>query len=171
MHETYTTPGFVLKARPNKEDSVEAIIFTQDLGKIRVIAQAAKRAGATFAACTQPGTHSIYSLIRGRYNWRLKGMDQVQQYSFTLTGERKKVYANILGLLGRLLPEHEVQQKVYERLEALVKGEEDIDFEREEAEIAFEILVALGYADKDAGVSKTEDLILEVNKGILAAGL
>ena len=171
MHDTYTTPGFVLKSRPHKEDSVEAVIFTQTLGKVRAIAQAAKRAGATFAACTEPGTCGTYALIKGRYYWRLTGRHDLQQHTFTLKGERKKTYMRVLGLLSRLLPEDEVQPKVYEKLQELVEREGEENLEREEAEMAFEILVALGYADKDADVQELEKLILEVNKGIFAAGL
>jgi len=171
MHETYTSRGFVLKSRPHKEDSVEAVIFTEDLGKVRVIAQAAKRAGATFAACTQPGTFATYALIKGRYYWRLKGMHEIEQLTYTLKGERKKMYFKMIALLGRLLPEHDPQPGLYERLRALVLKEEQTDFEREEAEMAFEILIALGYADSAADTQDTKDLILEVNKGILAAGL
>lgn len=171
MHDTYTTPGFVLKSRPHKEDSVEAFIFTQSLGKVRAVAQAAKRAGATFAACTEPGTQGMYAMIKGRYYWRLTGRHDLVQHTFVLKGERKKTYMRMLGLLSRLLPEDEVQPHVYTKLEELVEREGEENLEREEAEMAFTILVALGYADKDANVEDTKDLILEVNKGIYAAGL
>ena len=171
MHETYTTAGFVLKARPYKEDSVEAVIFTETLGKVRVIAQAAKRAGATFAACTEPGTYGMYAFIKGRYSWRLTGRHDLIQYTYLLEGKRKKVYLKALSLLARLLPEHEAQPGVYTKLKELVERKEENNFEREEAEMAFEILCALGYADKSIDTKDTKSLILEVNKGIFAAGL
>jgi len=171
MHETYTTEGFVLKTRPHKEDSVEALIFSETLGKVRVIAQAAKRAGATFAACTEPGTFGVYALIKGRFYWRLKGMDKLAQYTFSLPKEKKQTYLKILALLARLLPEHEVQIEIFKELKDFLEYDGEVDLERVEAEMAFKLLVSLGYADRSSDITDTKDLILEVNKGILAAGL
>ena len=76
----------------------------------------------------------------------------------------------MLGLLSRLLPEDEPHPDLYRKLEELISTETK-DLERKEAEMAFEVLVALGYADSSADVNELEKLILEVNKGILAAGL
>jgi DNA repair protein RecO len=170
MHEKYDTRAFVLKARPYKEDSVEVVLFSETLGKIRAIAQAAKRPGATFAASVEPGTLGSYALVRGRYHWRITGMHDLTQYSFSLEKELKDAYLRILSILSRFLPEQEAHIEVFTKLENFLEDTPE-DLERREAEIVFLLLVALGYADKTANVSKTEDLILEVNKGILAADL
>lgn len=170
MHEKYDTRAFVLKARPYKEDSVEAVLFSETLGKVRAIAQAAKKPGATFAASVEPGTFGNYTLLRGRYGWRITGMYDLTQYSFSLEKELRTIYFRILGLLSRFLPEQEAHIEVFNKLENFLEDTPE-DLERGEAEIVFLLLVALGYADKSIDVSKTEDLILEVNKGILAADL
>jgi DNA repair protein RecO len=170
MHDKYDSRAFVLKARPYKEDSVEAMLFTETLGKIKAVAQAAKRAGATFAASVEPGTFGTYALLKGRYQWRMTGMYDLTQYSFTLKGEVKEAYLRMLGLLARFLPEQEPYPHIFQKLENFLQ-EPPEDIARAEAEIMFELLISLGYADRAANIEKTEDLILEVNKGILAADL
>ena len=170
MHNKYDTRAFVLKARPYKEDSVEVLLFTEELGKVRAVAQAAKKPGATFAAATEPGTFGYYTLLKGRYQWRVVGMNDLTQYSFTLQGETKETYLKILGLFSRLLPEEEVHIEVFNKLENFLE-ENPEDLQRGEAEVVFSLLSELGYADKTANVEKKDALIRAVNKGIIAADL
>lgn len=171
MHETYSTRGFVLKGRPHKEDSVEALIFTQTLGKVRVVAQAAKRAGATFASAVEPGTFGEYALIRGRYYWRLRGMHDLMQYPFVLPAVCKESYLRVLSLLARLLPEDEQLPELFEEFEVFVTNLSENNLVEGEARMVFKVLVTLGYADRTIDITDTKVLIREVNRGILAAGL
>ena len=170
MHETYTTPAITLRARAHKEDSVEAVCFTEALGKIRIAAQAAKRPGATFAAAVETGSYGVFSLIRGSYTWRLTGAHNIVLYPFTLDVPKRDAYLRVLSLLHRLLPEHEAHPKLF----ALVQNfltEEIEDIAHGEAKLAFAILAALGYADEASEPQTTRELIQEVNRGIFAAGL
>lgn len=170
MHNKYDTRAFVLKARPHKEDSVEVLLFTEELGKVRAVAQAAKQPGATFAAATEPGTFGYYTLLKGRYQWRVVGMNDLTQYSFTLQGEIKEAYLKMLGLFSRLLPEEESHIEVFNKLENFLE-ENPEDIVRVEAEVVFSLLSELGYVDRQADISNKTKLIQEVNKGILTADL
>lgn len=169
MHETYLTEGYVLSARPHKEDSTEVSLFTRELGRVHAVAQAARRPGATFAASTQTGTRAVYALVKGRYYWRIVGMHEVTQLPYTLSSKHKRAYFRILRLCARLLPHEEVVDEAYRDFASFV--EDPNPTKESEAKVVFTILSSLGYADKAQEFTSLKEQIQEINRGIHAAGL
>lgn len=170
MRENYLTKGIVLKVRPYQEDSAEVALFTESLGKIRAIAQAAKKPGATFAAATQPGVVGEYALIRGKYLWRIRGAYHLRQADKTISASVRSLYLQALGVFARLLPEEEPYPREFRILEQLSEQIEE-QGERAQIEALFSLLGVLGYADVDKKPKDIKELTRTVNEGLRAAQL
>lgn len=170
MREVYVTAGYVLKNRPYKEDSSEVVLFTEKLGKIHAVAQAARRTGATFAAATQVGAHGTYTVIKGKQVWRIRGAHNIVVMPQTYTKPVRQAYLRILALLARFLPYEERQSALFKKLEVLDYKKSDIA--TVEASYVLILLAALGYAQQeDVHITDTALMIAAINRGISAAQL
>lgn len=170
MRENYLTKGIVLRSRPHKEDSTEVMLLTETLGRVRAVAQAAKRPGATFAAATQPGASGEFALIKGRYSWRIVGAYHITRPYTQLSTSERELYLNTLGIFGRVIPEEEYCGHVFTSLLALP---DRLVQEKELAQIEtlFDLLSALGYADNTIRPTTKQNLTRAVNEGLRAAQL
>lgn len=170
MRENYLTKGIVLKVRPYQEDSAEVALFTESLGKIRAVAQAAKKPGATFAAATQPGVMGEYALIKGRHLWRIRGAYHLRPLDKNIDSSARTLYLQALGVFARLLPEEEVYWSEFHMLEELL-GQITERGEQAQIEVLFSLLGVLGYADVSQKPADIKELTRTVNEGLRAAQL
>ena len=170
MYEDYLTRGIVLKGRAHQEDSTEVVLFSENIGRVRAVAQAAKRTGATFAAGTQPGVSADFALIKGRYVWRVRGIYKLKYPFQELSGENREAYLQTLGLFARFLPENEPQVELFNKLSNL-PAELIKEGEVAQIRLIYCMLGVLGYADASKEFSDLPSLIRSVNESIRAAQL
>lgn len=170
MREVYTTPAIVLKERPYKEDSAEVSLLTQDLGRVRAVAQAAKRPGAKFAAATQPAMTGVYVLVRGRQQWRVRGVHDLAHACEHLSVKERATYLRILGLCARLMPDEQPNTKLFHLFWHLSESLKE-DIKRTELFVVYGLLSELGYADLSCDINNPKEITRRINEGIQAAQL
>lgn len=143
MHHVYTTPAFVVSSAPYGEAGKSLLLFSRDFGMIWATAQGIRLHQSKLRHHVQDYSFSYVSVVRGREMWRLTGAVEFKQYT-----KPSKLYVRILGILKRLLPGEEKNEKLFDVIEKfhefLEKGEGG-DKEFIEILTMLRILDCLGY--------------------------
>lgn len=170
-HRVSLQAAFILHGRDFRDTSRLLDIFTQDYGRITLVAKGARSPRSKLQGILQPFTPLIIS-------WSGKGDVQ------TLTGaESDKTSINLSGkqvmsgyyineLLQRLMTSHDPHPELYsvykETLESFIKDDEELVLRRFEKHLLAEIGYGLNLdSESDSGLklSKDEQYYYDIEKG------
>jgi DNA repair protein RecO (recombination protein O) len=149
MHQKFLTRGVVLGKRSAGESNTAALLFTEDLGLVRAVARSARREDSRLRYGLEPLMQGRYTLLRGRYEWRLVGAGELSRDILYASPIRTARAGRIAKLLLRLMPGEEASPKLYrsviEGLGALARMEAQEDADAVECVVVLRILSRLGY--------------------------
>jgi DNA repair protein RecO (recombination protein O) len=143
MHRVFATEGIVLGKRSAGEENTLVLILTRELGLVRASARAARRENSKLRYGLETLTQSKFSLIRGKYEWKITGAQDISHSLVPKTAAGRQTAGRVAKLILRLIngeePHEEVYTTVSEGLAALARGA-DV-----EAVLVLRILAHLGY--------------------------
>lgn len=118
-HKTHKTLGFMLSSRDAGEANQSVQLFTEEVGMLWVVVRAAKKVESKLRYHVQPFSWGAYSLVRGKEVWRLTGAKEIENYFFTLRGDRTRllVLQRYTKLLRRLLAEEVAHPELFQLLQ------------------------------------------------------
>lgn len=147
MYIVVVTPGLVLHKRPLGEGSASVFLLTPALGLVRARAQGARLQKSKLRYGLEPLTTGRYSLVRGKQEWRLTGVEEPSRECMRATLPQRKRLGQVSRLLLRLVlgaqPSPELYQTVRHGFEQLARIEQDAD--AVECVLVLRILGHLGY--------------------------
>lgn len=147
MHQKYITEGLVLSKLGVGEANTLVFLLTEELGLLRAKAVSARREASKLRYGLEPLTHARYTLVRGKAEWRLTGVDEVSRAFVGAAPAQRKRLGQVSRLLLRLVagvePSRELYRLVRGGFEALARTEVDAD--SVECVLVLRILAELGY--------------------------
>lgn len=149
-----TTRALVLAQHPSGEGSMRVVLYSEQLGLVRVSARSAREERSKLRPFLIPGTRGTYSLVRGRGEWRMTGVVGGRSSYFECTPDASASGVRILELVRHLVhgesPDAELFTVLWEFFEVLPTMGTDVRIA--EYVVALRILAALGYvAPETAG--------------------
>ena len=149
MHKIYITDAIVLGKRFSGEATTTLALLTRELGLIRASARSARVEKSKLRYGLQLLTKGRFSLVRGKHEWRLTGVEQVSREYMLPQMSRRTAFGRISKLLLRLVAGEEHTPKLYdsvvEGFSYLAAAESDTDAEAIECVLVLRILAHLGY--------------------------
>jgi DNA repair protein RecO len=149
MHQKFLTNGIVLAKRSAGESNTAVLLLTEDLGLVRAVARSARREDSRLRYGLEPLMQGRYTLLRGRYEWRLVGAGDISRDIISASPVRILRAGRIAKLLLRLMPGEEASPELYrsvaEGLRALARMEEQEDADAVECVVVLRVLSRLGY--------------------------
>ncbi len=167
MHEIIVTEGVVLNKRPVGEANTLVAILTRDLGLVRAKALSTRREGSKLRYGLEPLTVGRFSLVRGKQEWRLTGVEQVSRSLAACphNGGRKRV-AQVASLLLRLMPGAEptplLFKTVIQGFEIFAQTSDQLSLDSIEVVLVLRILAHLGYLPETPALAPYVDGALTV---------
>jgi DNA repair protein RecO (recombination protein O) len=157
MYRKFTTEGLVLGKRAIGEANAMSIILTKDFGLLRAIARSARRERSKLRYGLEPLTQGQFSLVEGKREWRLAGVEQVDRSLLASTPARRQALGRITRLLLRLIQGEEANRALYkdvvEGFFSLSAAQSEQDAASIECIVVLRILSRLGYLSQTAEVS------------------
>lgn len=153
MHVIHNTKGIVLHKRAVGEASSAVFLLTEDHGLIKASAKSSRKEVSKLRYGLEPLTAGTYSLVRGKYEWKITGTHSPQSLITHKTSlERRKALGRISKLLMRLIAGEEPTPALFgsvsEGLIFLVEAKDKQDAEAIEVVLVLRILAHLGYLPK-----------------------
>ncbi|MEX0651934.1 MAG: DNA repair protein RecO [Candidatus Paceibacterota bacterium] len=156
-HHRYQTKALILGATPLGEANQFVDMFTEDLGRIKAVAQSVREERSKLRFSLQDFSLSEVSLVRGKEVWRLVGAQSEQNFHHELRGKvmERDVSIRLLSLLKRLLNGEEENKELFSVvMDALSficshTGNDEEVLKNFECLVVLRILYNLGYLAKD----------------------
>ncbi len=149
MHTVFSTEGVILAKRGNGEANVRVSILTEELGLIRAAVRSSRVEVSKLRYGLEPLTRARYSLVRGKAEWRLVGVEAIARDCVGPTSARRQAAGRIARLLLRLVQGEEPVQELYravrEGLLFLAAAQNEQDAQAVECVLVLRILAQLGY--------------------------
>ncbi|MDE1925249.1 MAG: recombination protein O N-terminal domain-containing protein [Patescibacteria group bacterium] len=151
MHKIYITEGIVLGKRGAGEANSSVSLLTAELGLVRASARSARYEKSKLRYGLEPLTRGRFSLVRGKYEWKLTGVVEPQRlFSNSLVPmEGKQAVGRVTRLMLRLIQGEEpvpvLYKTVSEGFEFLVDAQNMRDAQAIECVLVLRILAHLGY--------------------------
>ncbi len=171
--------GIVIGRHAVGEGSVKALLYTDALGLIWVLAQSARTERSQLRAHLQEGVRGTFSLLKGRDVWRITGATDTTNayFDFGEIPEAQKSVARVLSFVRQFVRgegnDPYFFQTLWGFIEALPHG--DVNALRDAECVAIlRMLAALGYVEGDEVVSPflalsyDPPLLLEVGRARLS---
>ncbi len=147
-HPLVSVSGLVLAKREAGEANTLAVILTDRLGLVFAKAQSARRERSKLRYALEPLTAARFSLVRGRYEWKLVGAERAVRLAPRAAASRRSA-SRVSSLVLRLVGGEEASPSLYEivahGLRRFADLEEGEDAEILEAVVMLRILSSLGY--------------------------
>ncbi len=147
-YTVYDTDALVITGWPYKDASRRLLVYSKELGRILVQAQAVRKLTSKLAPAVQPYTKSQLELIYGKAGWRLVGA-QPQTNFYLSTQVGRSAIRRTSNLLTRLVPAQQSDEQLYtltvNGLSALKEADQSA-VETIETLFVFRLLAHLGYA-------------------------
>lgn len=157
MHEVVTTRGIVLGKRTVGEANTLVSILTEDLGVIRASARSARLEKSKLRYGLESLTFGRFSLVRGKYDWKMTGVQELARPFMNGTLSQRKTAGKIGRLLLRLIQGEEPIKKlftvVFDGLTYIAKEQDEHTLPYVEAVLVLRILAELGYVEERKGLS------------------
>lgn len=145
MHEIVAYEGIVLRKRTVREADVLVDLFTPQ-GLLRAVARSARAEQSKLRYGLESLSRARFALVRGRYEWRITGVDQVSREYIGAAPGARAALARVSKLLLRLVagtePSPELFATVVEGFDAIVAASEATSLE---VVLVLRILAHLGY--------------------------
>jgi len=149
MHQVFITEGIVLGKRGAGESNVLTALLTPEHGLLRVSARSARKEVSKLRYGLEPLTRARYSLVRGRSEWKLTGVERASRDLLSPREARRCQSGKIARLLLRLIRGEEPVPGLYEvteeGLRSLARVHADADADAVECVLVLRILAYLGY--------------------------
>ncbi len=149
MYRKFLTEGLVLYKRGVGEANVSVVLLTQELGLVRASARSARREKSKLRYGLEPLTRGRFSLVRGKNEWRLTGVEQVDRTLLACAPSRRLSLGRITRLLLRLIQGEEINQLLFKDVvngfSSLVLAQNEQDAASIECIVVLRILSRLGY--------------------------
>jgi len=156
MHDIFVTDGIVLGKRLFGEANTSIAVLTRDFGVIRVGARSARLERSKLRYGLETLTHGTFSLVRGRYEWKLTGAQDLSRNYFGTTLSQRRSAGRVARLLLRLIHGEEEVSELYETVSAglayLAGDVREEDIEQVECVLVLRILSNLGYVEEGDAV-------------------
>lgn len=149
MHKIFVTEAIVLGKRGVGEASSQILLLTREHGLIFVSARSARFEKSKLRFGLEPLTLARFSLVRGRYGWKLTGVQDVSLLNTRISLERRRSLGKVSRLLLRLLsgeePSSELFETVREGFSSIVSVPSEDAVPHVECVLVLRILSQLGY--------------------------
>jgi DNA repair protein RecO len=186
-----TTRAMVLARHAAGEGSARVTLYTEDLGLVTALATSAREERSKLRAHLVVGTVGMFSLVKGKRDWRVIGAVRTQNIFYTCDRtDQKNSGARIIAMVRQFVhgegSDPDLYSALIEFFNALPRLT-DKDVIVAEYVAALNILAALGYVSPDpvkeylganysaallAGAAqKKRTLVKAINDGISASGL
>lgn len=167
-HKIVVTDGIVLGKRGVGEAHTLAALLTREAGIVRARAISARLSKSKLKYGLEPLTQARYSLVRGRQEWKLVGVEQISRKLMHAGPYNRAAAGRAARLLLRLVAGEDASPELYETVNdgfvLLAKAEDKTAIENLECMLVLRILWHLGYV---ANVAPVEQFLA----GELTAGL
>jgi DNA repair protein RecO len=164
MHDIFVTDGIVLGKRLFGEANTSVAVLTRDFGVIRVGARSARLERSKLRYGLETLTHGTFSLVRGRYEWKLTGAQNLARTYVGHSLGQRRAAGRVARLLLRLIhgedPVPELYASVANGLAYLAGEAREEDIEHVECVLVLRILSYLGYVEQGGRV----EMFLENNE-------
>ena len=192
MHKIHVTDGVVLGKRGAGEANTLVSILTEDLGLVRAKATSARVEQSKLRYGLETLTHARYCLVRGKYEWKITGVEDVSHELALGDRDRRVRSGKIAKLLLRLVngeePVPDLYKTVVEGLKAIAGAVTAADAEAIEVVLVLRILAHLGYLPATPALSQFIEgeysvelsaqalksrtlLVRAINESLIATGL
>ena len=149
MHRVFVTRGLVLRKRGVGESNTLVSILTEELGLVRASARSARKEVSKLRFGLESLTLARYSLVRGRHEWKLIGVESISHTLTQASSVRRGQIGRVSRLLLRLIhgeePVGEHYDTIVEGLSFLSEVEDLLDAEAVECVLVLRIMDRLGY--------------------------
>jgi DNA repair protein RecO len=149
VHKIYATEGVVLGKRYSGEAATTVAILTRDLGLVRASARGARVEQSKLRYGLQVLTRGRFSLVRGKHEWRLTGVERVSRDYLHQDNAKRMAFGRVGKLLLRLVageePVPHLFTSVVDGFSSMVTAESKTDAEAIECVLVLRILAHLGY--------------------------
>ncbi len=148
MHDIIVTQGLVLKKRAVGEANILVSILTEQLGLVRAIVRSARGEKSKLRYGAEVGTRGRFSLVRGRHEWRLVGVECTVRHLTTLSTTKRSAIGRVSFLLLRLIQGQEAVPELYKTVEgglASLYEVDNLNLPSIECLLVLRILARLGY--------------------------
>lgn len=192
MHKIFVTEGIVLGKRGVGEANTLVSIFTYELGLVRARATSARVEQSKLRYGLETLTEARYSLVRGKHEWKLVGVEDVSRSLMGGEASRRTRAGKIAALLLRLIHGEErvpaLYKTVAEGLMAIARTPTQEDADATETVLVLRVLAHLGYLPHTQALSqfiegeysvelaaqalKSRSLLIRaINESLIATGL
>lgn len=131
------------------EANVSVLLLTRELGLLRATARSARAERSKLRYGLEPLTRGRFSLIRGKNDWRLAGIDRPDRTLLSSVSTRRQSLGRMVRLLLRLIQGEEVNallfKDVTEGFTFLINAQSETDAASIECVVVLRILSRLGY--------------------------
>lgn len=127
----YLTPAIILKKDPFGEADVLITAFSEKYGKIRLLAQGARKESAKLKGHLEPGTYALLGFVAGKNIYRLTEADTIETFpDITQSLKKIKSRAWIFDFTERHTME-DLREEAEDFFAALIKFLHDLENARE----------------------------------------
>jgi DNA repair protein RecO len=149
-HHIYHTEALILGSRPSGDGDRLLFCYTRDLGLVMAHARSIREGRSRLRYALQLFSHAHVDLLRGKYGWKLISATPINSFHvLTRHDVRRRIAAEHLHLLRRLIQGEEKQEKLFEDLVAglAMLGETSDREQLKDIELVLvvRLLHALGY--------------------------
>ena len=157
MHKVHSTEGVILAKRANGEANVRVSILTEELGLIRAAVRSSRVEHSKLRYGLEPLTRARFSLVRGKAEWRLVGVETIARDCVGPTSARRQAAGRIARLLLRMVqgeePVVELYRAVREGLLFLAAAQSEQYAQAVECVLVLRVLAQLGYLPRTPELS------------------
>lgn len=114
MYNVYTTRGFVLGSIERGESNKVFLIYTENFGLVRALAQGVRLEASKLRYSIDDFVYGEFSLVRGRELWRLTGSSRIDGGSDDIA--TRQTIARVLHLVRRLVHGEEKNELLFDAL-------------------------------------------------------
>lgn len=175
MHDIASTLGIVLSKRTAGEANTLVSMLTENLGVIRASARSGRLERSKLRYGLEPLTHGQFSLVRGKYDWKLTGTHDLSRPFVHASIAQRKTAGRIGRLLLRLIqgeePVRDLFGVVSNGLAHIAQEPDEQTLLHIECILVLRILAQLGYVEGGEAVNEflktndfSESLIAEAKK-------
>lgn len=115
MYHTYTTDAVVLQSESLGDAHRKLLLFTREFGLIYVRVQSVRGHLSKLRPLTQVFSRGVFTLVRGKYGWRLINVVGDENYFYETKGdETRLVLARAQILIRKFVGIDEAQQEIFD---------------------------------------------------------
>ena len=154
MHKLFVSECVVLSKRGSGEANTHVALLCKELGLIRASARSARVEKSKLRYGLEPLTRGAFSLIRGKYEWKVTGVSEISnQYTMlTVPASRRVALGRVTRLILRLVQGEEPVPALYaavvEGFQFVIDARDQKDADAIEIVLVLRILAQLGYLPK-----------------------